>query len=106
MNETSLSDSVMLGDWKRGVAVLWTVTRWSLTPSPFYPLIPPHPFLCCPLPPCPLTLCGQVVSDKQREVRAGHDGSWVAHPALVAVALQQYNAFMPQCNQLFRSGCL
>jgi malate synthase len=43
-----------------------------------------------------------VRADKQREVRAGHDGSWVAHPALVAVAMQQYDTFMPQCNQLFR----
>lgn len=44
----------------------------------------------------------QVRADKQREVKAGHDGSWVAHPALVGVAMEQYNEFMPQCNQLFR----
>lgn len=44
----------------------------------------------------------QVRADKQREVLAGHDGSWVAHPALVQIAMQQYNEYMPQCNQLFR----
>jgi malate synthase len=44
----------------------------------------------------------KVRADKQREVLAGHDGSWVAHPALVQVAMQQYNEYMPQCNQLFR----
>lgn len=48
--------------------------------------------------------CPQVRADKQREVKAGHDGSWVAHPALVSVAMEQYNEFMPQCNQLFRWG--
>jgi malate synthase len=44
----------------------------------------------------------KVRADKQREVKAGHDGSWVAHPALVSVAMGEYNEFMPQCNQLFR----
>jgi malate synthase len=29
----------------------------------------------------------KVRSDKLREVRAGHDGTWVAHPALIKVAL-------------------
>ena len=41
-------------------------------------------------------------TDKQREVIAGHDGSWVSHPALVEVAMAQYNEYMPQPNQLFR----
>lgn len=57
-----------------------------------------------------LCSCGccarQVKADKQREVKAGHDGSWVAHPALVSVAMAEYNEFMPQCNQLFRYGLL
>lgn len=30
----------------------------------------------------------QVVADKEREVRLGYDGTWVAHPALVPVALR------------------
>lgn len=51
-----------------------------------------------------MPLCPQVRADKQREVKAGHDGSWVAHPALVSVAMEQYDEFMPQCNQLFRWG--
>ncbi|HCC57701.1 MAG TPA: malate synthase A [Solibacterales bacterium] len=38
--------------------------------------------------------------DKLREVRAGHDGTWVAHPALVAVAKEVFDEHMPQPNQL------
>ena len=38
--------------------------------------------------------------DKLREVQAGHDGTWVAHPALVAVAKDVFDAGMPQPNQL------
>jgi Malate synthase len=35
-----------------------------------------------------------------REVLAGHDGTWVAHPALVQIALDVFNEHMPQPNQL------
>jgi malate synthase len=44
----------------------------------------------------------KVRADKQREAIAGHDGSWVAHPALVTIAMEQYNKYMPQVNQLFK----
>lgn len=37
--------------------------------------------------------------DKLREVSDGHDGTWVAHPALVPVALQVFNEHMPGPNQ-------
>src|SRR6202011_468763 len=40
--------------------------------------------------------------DKLREVRAGHDGTWVAHPALVAVAKAVFDEHMPGPNQLDR----
>jgi malate synthase len=40
--------------------------------------------------------------DKLREVRAGHDGTWVAHPALVPVAKAVFDEYMPQPNQLER----
>ena len=40
--------------------------------------------------------------DKLREVKAGHDGTWVAHPALVPVAKQVFDEFMPQSNQIDR----
>jgi malate synthase len=40
--------------------------------------------------------------DKLREVRAGHDGTWVAHPALVSVAKGVFDEFMPGPNQLDR----
>jgi malate synthase len=40
--------------------------------------------------------------DKLREVRAGHDGTWVAHPALVPVAKAVFDEYMPQANQIDR----
>jgi malate synthase len=42
----------------------------------------------------------KVEADKLREVRAGHDGTWVAHPGLVAVAKNVFDAHMPGPNQL------
>ncbi len=41
----------------------------------------------------------KVREDKLREVRNGHDGTWVAHPALVPVALEAFAA-MDGPNQL------
>jgi malate synthase len=41
-----------------------------------------------------------VVADKEREVRVGHDGTWVAHPALVPVAQRVFDDSMPGPNQL------
>jgi malate synthase len=38
--------------------------------------------------------------DKLREVKAGHDGTWVAHPGLVPVAMEIFNRLMPQPNQI------
>jgi len=42
----------------------------------------------------------KVRADKLREVSAGHDGTWVAHPALVPIAQQIFDAHMPTPNQL------
>ncbi|OAQ27871.1 malate synthase A [Linnemannia elongata AG-77] len=42
----------------------------------------------------------KVRTDKLREVKAGHDGTWVAHPDLVKLALVVFNEHMPQPNQL------
>ena len=42
----------------------------------------------------------KVQADKEREVHNGHDGTWVAHPGLVAVAMDIFNAHMPAANQL------
>ncbi|MET4106496.1 malate synthase A [Hymenobacter sp. UYP22] len=42
----------------------------------------------------------KVRQDKTREARNGHDGTWVAHPALVPVALDVFNELMPQPNQI------
>jgi malate synthase len=43
-----------------------------------------------------------VEADKEREVRAGHDGTWVAHPALVPVARAVFDRLMPGPNQIDR----
>ncbi len=43
-----------------------------------------------------------VREDKLREVKAGHDGTWVAHPDLVPVARAVFDEHMPQSNQLDR----
>ena len=44
----------------------------------------------------------KVRADKLREVREGHDGTWVAHPALVDVALGVFDEGMTTPNQLSR----
>ncbi|MFT4256684.1 MAG: malate synthase A [Pseudoxanthomonas sp.] len=41
----------------------------------------------------------RVRADKLREVSAGHDGTWVAHPALIPVAKAVFDEHMPQPNQ-------
>jgi len=43
---------------------------------------------------------GRVRADKLREVTAGHDGTWVAHPALIPIAQEIFDAGMPGPNQL------
>lgn len=43
----------------------------------------------------------KVRADKEREALAGHDGTWVAHPALVPIAMEVFDRVMPQPNQLF-----
>ncbi len=42
----------------------------------------------------------KVRADKEREVREGHDGTWVAHPDLVPVAKEVFDRLMPGANQL------
>ncbi len=42
----------------------------------------------------------KVRKDKLREVKAGHDGTWVAHPGLVPVAKEIFDAYMPEPNQI------
>lgn len=43
-----------------------------------------------------------VKADKEREVREGNDGTWVAHPDLVPVAREVFATHMPGDNQLDR----
>ncbi|PMJ97590.1 malate synthase A [Vibrio sp. 10N.261.55.A7] len=43
----------------------------------------------------------KVIEDKQREVTNGHDGTWVAHPALVDLAMSTFNKYLNgKTNQL------
>jgi malate synthase len=44
----------------------------------------------------------KVHADKLREVRAGHDGTWVAHPGLVPIAKAIFDEHMPTPNQIDR----
>ena len=44
----------------------------------------------------------KVRQDKLREVKDGHDGTWVAHPGLVQVATEVFDEYMPQPNQIER----
>lgn len=42
----------------------------------------------------------KVRADKLREVKAGHDGTWVAHPGLIPIAQEIFDAHMPTANQI------
>ena len=42
----------------------------------------------------------KVRNDKMLEAKNGHDGTWVAHPALVDVAMEVFNKYMPNKNQI------
>jgi malate synthase len=42
----------------------------------------------------------KVKADKEREAGDGHDGTWVAHPDLVAVATEVFDRKMPTSNQI------
>lgn len=43
---------------------------------------------------------GNVRADKLREALAGHDGTWIAHPALASIALEVFDTYMPTANQI------
>jgi malate synthase len=42
----------------------------------------------------------RVRADKLREARAGHDGTWIAHPGLAGIAREAFDAVMSGPNQL------
>ncbi|MFI0492305.1 malate synthase A, partial [Flavobacterium sp.] len=42
----------------------------------------------------------KVITDKVREAKNGHDGTWVAHPDLVAIAMKEFDTYMPTKNQI------
>lgn len=42
----------------------------------------------------------KVRNDKLREVKLGHDGTWVAHPGLIPIAMEVFDEYMPEPNQL------
>src|SRR5688572_10273235 len=45
------------------------------------------------------TALAKVRADKLREVTAGHDGTWVAHPALIPLAMRIFDERMPTPHQ-------
>jgi malate synthase len=47
-----------------------------------------------------LAALAKVRADKEREATDGHDGTWVAHPGLVAIAKEIFDAKMPTPNQI------
>lgn len=42
----------------------------------------------------------KVRQDKLREVKAGHDGTWVAHPGLISIAMEIFDEYMEGPNQI------
>ncbi len=44
----------------------------------------------------------RVRADKRREATDGHDGTWVAHPGLVPIAMEEFDAVMKTPNQIYR----
>jgi len=42
----------------------------------------------------------KVRADKEREATDGHDGTWVAHPGMVQLALDAFDRLMPTPNQI------
>ena len=44
----------------------------------------------------------KVRADKEREATDGHDGTWVAHPGLVPIAMSIFDKHMPEPNQYGR----
>lgn len=42
----------------------------------------------------------KVRSDKEREAKDGHDGTWIAHPGMIQVALDVFNEHVPTANQI------
>lgn len=44
----------------------------------------------------------KVKEDKEREVTNGHDGTWVAHPGLIAIAKEVFDSHMKGKNQIDR----
>jgi malate synthase len=51
-------------------------------------------------PPANEAALDKVRKDKLREVNAGHDGTWVAHPGLVPIAKEIFDAGMKTPNQI------
>lgn len=45
----------------------------------------------------------KVKKDKLNEVKNGHDGTWVAHPALIKVAKEVFDQYMPEANQIHKA---
>ena len=42
----------------------------------------------------------KIAIDKKREAENGHDGTWVAHPGLVKIAMDTFDEYMPSANNI------
>ncbi len=42
----------------------------------------------------------KIAIDKKREAENGHDGTWVAHPGLVKIAMDMFDEYMPSANSI------
>jgi malate synthase len=47
-------------------------------------------------PPANVAALDKVRQDKEREAKAGHDGTWIAHPGLADIAVQAFSDVMPR----------
>jgi len=45
-------------------------------------------------------ILAKITEGKTREAKNGHDGTWVAHPGLVKVAMDVFDEYMPTPNQI------
>ena len=46
----------------------------------------------------------KIREDKEREVKDGHDGTWIAHPGMIQTALDVFDQHMPRQTRFIESG--
>lgn len=46
------------------------------------------------------TAMAKIKADKEREAKNGHDGTWVAHPGMISIAMEIFDKYMLGPNQI------